>query len=142
MTASFEKITLKADALRQNREDPAFAIRAKNKMKIGIIRCQKTADICRCPCAADLKIEAEGKSSAEGKSPVEIIGFFSCGGCPGKQAVPRAKILVERGAQEIVFASSAPQGKPGKTSCSHRKEVKETVIRNIGDGVRIIEWDH
>ena len=111
-------------------------------MKIGIIRSQKTADICGYPRAADLKIEAEGKSSAGEKGSVEIIGFFSCGGCPGKQAVPRAKILVERGAQAIVFASRSPEGHPGKTSCTHRQEVKETVIRNIGDGIRIIEWDH
>lgn len=110
-------------------------------MKIGIIRCQKTADICGCPCADDLKIDARDKSAGE-KGSVEIIGFFSCGGCPGKQAVPRAKILVERGAQAIVFASRSPEGLPGKTSCSYRQEVKETVIRNIGDGVRIIEWDH
>ncbi|MCK9314974.1 MAG: CGGC domain-containing protein [Verrucomicrobia bacterium] len=110
-------------------------------MKIGIIKCQKTADTCGCPCAADLKIEAEGKSSDGGKGPVEVIGFFSCGGCPGKEAVPRAKILVERGAQAIVFASRASEEHPNETSCPHRQEVKGTVIRNIGDGVRIIEWN-
>jgi predicted metal-binding protein len=41
----------------------------------------------------------------EETGPVEIIGFLSCGGCSGKKAVTRAKMMVDRGAEAIVFAS-------------------------------------
>jgi predicted metal-binding protein len=36
---------------------------------------------------------------------VEIIGFLSCVGCSGKKAVTSVEMMVERGAEAIVFAS-------------------------------------
>ena len=109
-------------------------------MKVGIIRCQQTEDMC--PGTTDFKVATEGKMAFEEVGPVEIIGFVSCGGCPGKRAIPRAKMLVERGAQAIVFASCISKGNPIGMPCPHYKEIKEAVIRKVGDGVRIIEWDH
>ncbi|NCC84080.1 MAG: CGGC domain-containing protein [Clostridia bacterium] len=109
-------------------------------MKVGIIRCQQTEDMC--PGTTDFKIAAEGKMAFEETGPVEIIGFISCGGCPGKRAIPRAKMLVERGAQAIVFASCISKGNPIGMPCPHYQEMKEAVIRKVGDGVRIIEWTH
>lgn len=109
-------------------------------MKVGIIRCQQTEDMC--PGTTDFKVAAEGKMAFEEVGPVEIIGFVSCGGCPGKRAIPRAKMLVERGAQAIVFASCISKGNPIGMPCPHYKEIKEAVIRKVGDGVRIIEWTH
>ena len=84
-------------------------------MKIGIIRCQQTEDIC--PGTTDFKIAAQGKLAFEETGPVEVIGFVSCGGCPGKRAVSRAKIMVERGAQAIVFASCISRGTPIGMPC-------------------------
>ncbi|MDI9401260.1 MAG: CGGC domain-containing protein [Limisphaerales bacterium] len=109
-------------------------------MKIGIIRCQQTEDIC--PGTTDFKIAAQGKLAFEETGPVEVIGFVSCGGCPGKRAVSRAKIMVERGAQAIVFASCISRGTPIGMPCPHFKEMKEAVIRRVGEGIRIIEWTH
>jgi predicted metal-binding protein len=109
-------------------------------MKIGIIRCQQTEDIC--PGTTDFKIAAQGKLAFEETGPVEVIGFVSCGGCPGKRAVSRAKIMAERGAQAIVFASCISRGTPIGMPCPHFKEMKEAVIRRVGEGIRIIEWTH
>ena len=41
----------------------------------------------------------------EETGPVEIVAFLSCVGCSGKRAVSRAKLMVDRGADAIVFAS-------------------------------------
>ncbi len=52
-------------------------------MKVGIIRCQQTEDMC--PGNTDFKVAKEGKMAFENTGPVEVIGFVSCGGCPGKK---------------------------------------------------------
>lgn len=72
-------------------------------MKVGILRCQQTEDMC--PGTTDFKIAAEGSSAFAQIGPCEIVGYLSCGGCPGKRAVTRAKMMVDRGAEAIVFAS-------------------------------------
>lgn len=53
-------------------------------MKIGIIRCMQTEDMC--PATTDLKYAREKKGAFEGiEGDIEIIGINSCGGCPGKK---------------------------------------------------------
>lgn len=79
-------------------------------MKVGIIRCQLTEDMC--PGTTDFKIAKEGTMAFEETGPVEIVGFLSCGGCSGKKAVTRAKMMVDRGAEAIVFASCMKNGNP------------------------------
>lgn len=55
-------------------------------MKAGIIRCMQTEDYC--PGTTDFKIIRERKGVFAGISEeMEITGFVSCGGCPGKKAV-------------------------------------------------------
>lgn len=62
-----------------------------------MIRCQQTEDMC--PGNTDFKVAKEGEFAFEETGPVEVIGFVSCGGCPGKRAVTRAKMMVDRGAE-------------------------------------------
>ena len=65
----------------------------EEKIKVGIIRCQQTEDIC--PGTTDFKVAGEGKAAFSETGGSEVIGFVSCGGCPGKKAVSRAKIKVK-----------------------------------------------
>jgi predicted metal-binding protein len=108
--------------------------------KVGIIRCQQTEDLC--PGTTDFRAAAEGKFAFEPEGPVEIIGFVSCGGCPGKKAVARARVLVERGAESIVFASCISKGNPISFPCPNFTVMKEAIIKKVGDGVRIIDYTH
>jgi predicted metal-binding protein len=109
-------------------------------MKAGIIRCQQTEDYC--PGTTDFKVAKEGKEAFEESGPVEIVGFVSCGGCPGKRAVARAKTLVDRGAQVIVFASCISRGNPVGMPCPHFKLMRKATKNSIGDDVQIIDWTH
>lgn len=109
-------------------------------MKVGIIRCELTEDIC--PGTTDFKIAQEGTLAFEKTGPVEIIGFVSCGGCSGKKAVTRAKVMIERGAEAIVFASCMKKGKPLGFPCPHFAAIKEAVEKNIGAETKIIDWTH
>lgn len=109
-------------------------------MKAGIIRCQLTEDLC--PGAMDFKIAGEGTFAFAETGPVEIVGFLSCGGCCGKKAVARAGMMVDRGAEVIVFTSCMKMGKPIGFPCPHFAAIREAVARKLGPDIRIIDWTH
>ncbi|APG25930.1 MULTISPECIES: CGGC domain-containing protein [Syntrophotalea] len=109
-------------------------------MKVGIIRCQQTEDMC--PGNTDFKVAATGKMAFAEIGPCEIIGFVSCGGCPGKRAVQRAKLMVDRGAEAIVLASCISKGNPIGVPCPHFEIMREAIAKKVGDQIRIIDWTH
>ena len=110
-------------------------------MKIGIIRCMQTEDYC--PGTADFKVISTRKGSFEGDTEeIEIIGFVSCGGCPGKKAVLRAKELVKRGADTIVFASCIKKGTPIGFPCPQAEQMIEAVRKAVGPDIRILDYTH
>ena len=108
--------------------------------KVGIIRCQQTEDMC--PGTTDFKVAQAGKLAFEQTGPVEIIGFSSCGGCPGKRAISRAEIMVERGAESIVFASCISRGNPIGYPCPHYANMRDAIIKAVGNDIDIIEYTH
>lgn len=109
-------------------------------MKVGVIRCQLTEDMC--PGSTDFKVAREGTLAFEETGPVEIIGFVSCGGCSGKKAVTRAKMLVDRGAEAIVFASCMKKGNPIGSPCPHFAAIKGAVEKKLGPDIMIIDYTH
>ena len=109
-------------------------------MKVGIIRCLQTEDMC--PGTTDFKVATEGKLAFEETGPVEITGFVSCGGCPGKKAVSRAQLMVTRGAEAIVFASCISKGNPIGFPCPHFEMMKKSVISKVGPEIKIIDFTH
>lgn len=108
--------------------------------KVGIIRCQQTEDLC--PGNTCLQVTRKGGMAFADTGPVEMIGFVSCGGCPGKRAVARAKLMVDKGAEAIVLASCMSKGNPIGFPCPHYSDIKEAVTNKLGPGVKIIEWTH
>jgi len=110
------------------------------KAKIGIIRCQQTEDMCQGNTC--LKVVAEGKLAFAQTGSCEVVGFVSCGGCPGKRAVSRAKMMVDRGAETIVIASCISKGHPIGVPCPHFMQMKESIAKKIGPDIKIIDWTH
>ena len=109
-------------------------------MKVGVIRCQQTEDMC--PGNTDFKVAKEGKRAFENTGPVEIIGFVSCGGCPGKRAVARARLMVDRGAEAIVLASCISKGTPIGYPCPHYEDIRNALKKKLGTEITLIEWTH
>ncbi len=103
-------------------------------MKVGIIRCQQTEDLC--PGTTDFKIAREGTGAFRETGPAEVVGFVSCGGCPGKRAVARAKMLVDRGAEAIFLASCLSRGNPIGFPCPHFDQMRDAVARKLGPDVK------
>ena len=109
-------------------------------LKVGIIRCQQTEDMC--PGTTDFKVASQGKLAFEETGPVEIVGFVSCGGCPGKKAIKRAEMMVNRGAKAIAFASCISKGNPIGFPCPNFANMRDNIIKAIGEDIKIIEWTH
>ncbi len=108
--------------------------------KAGIIRCQQTEDMC--PGTSCFKVAKGGKLAFEEIGPVEIVGVLSCGGCPGKRAVTRAKLMVDRGAEIIVLSSCISRGNPVGFPCPHYEMIKEAIVKKIGTEIQLIEYTH
>jgi len=109
-------------------------------MKVGIIRCLMTEDMC--PGTMDFHVTKDGKGAFKKIGPVDIVGFVTCGGCPGKRAILRAKMLVEKGAEAIVFASCITRGTPIGYPCPHFLNMRDCIIKAVGSDIKIIEWTH
>ena len=76
-------------------------------MKLGIIRCMQTEDYC--PGTTDFRMLAAHEGAFQNISePIELVGFTNCGGCPGKRAPLRTRLLVERPASAKARPSATP----------------------------------
>lgn len=109
-------------------------------MKVGIIRCQQTEGLC--PGSACFAFAARGNGAFEETGPGEIAGFVSCGGCPGKNVVPRVNMMIERGAEAIAFASCMKRGTPIGFPCPHYAEIRKAVQENLDSPVKILGHTH
>ena len=110
-------------------------------MKVGIIRCMQTEDAC--PGEGCFQAMDERFGAFEGiDESIEIIGFVSCGGCPGKRAPLRARLLVERGADAIAFASCIGKGTPIGYPCPFFRKMLELVKQELPEGAKVFEYTH
>ncbi|AGA67920.1 putative metal-binding protein [Desulfitobacterium dichloroeliminans LMG P-21439] len=110
-------------------------------MKVGLIRCLQTEDMC--PATTCLKVMKEKKFTfAEVEEDIEVVGVNTCGGCPGKKAVTRAAEMVKRGADTIAIASCITKGSPIGFPCPHADQMKQAIVRKVGDTIKIIDYTH
>lgn len=109
-------------------------------MKVAVIRCRQTEDMCG--GSGCFRAAATGTGAFEEVGPVEIIGFVSCGGCPGKKAVTRAKMMADRGAEAIVLSSCITKGTPIGFPCPFAEQIRAAIARKLGDGTAIFDFSH
>lgn len=109
-------------------------------MKVGIIRCQQTEDLC--PGTTDFITAAQGKGAFESLGACEIVGFVSCGGCPGKRAVARARMLLDRGARAVALASCITRGNPIGFPCPNRDMMLDAIRRKLGPEAVLLDHTH
>ncbi len=110
--------------------------------KLGIIRCQQTEDMC--PGTRDFTTAKEGTGSLaeSGIGQCEVVGFVSCGGCPGKKAVTRAAMLKERGAEVIMLASCIGKGTPIGFPCPNKGLMVKAIKAKLGEDFPVLEYSH
>ncbi|MCK9225963.1 MAG: CGGC domain-containing protein [Candidatus Muirbacterium halophilum] len=110
-------------------------------MKLGLIRCLQTEDMCS--GTTDFKVIKNKKLAFKDvEDDIDIIGFVSCGGCPGKKAVSRAEGMVKQGADTIAFCSCITKGNPIGVPCPHAEAIINAVKKKLGNSIKIIDYTH
>lgn len=109
-------------------------------MKAAILRCMQTEDYC--PATTDIRCALDNTGVFADAGPVQLIGINSCGGCPGKKAVLRAREMVRRGADTIVFASCITRGNPIGFACPFAKKMIQAVAQDLGPDITILDYTH
>ena len=110
-------------------------------MRVGLIRCIQTEDMC--PGTTDFICIQEKKGAFKDvEGEIEIVGFNTCGGCPGKKAVTRAARMVRAGADTIALASCITKGTPVGFSCPYAEQIKSAIAKKLGEEIKILDYTH
>ena len=108
--------------------------------KAGIIRCRETEEMC--PGTSDFRVALQGKGAFEATGPVELVGYLTCGGCPGKRAAYRAKMMVDKKGAEVIAMGSCIQKGNHAYPCPFFELMRKEIAEKIGDGVLLLDWTH
>lgn len=96
-----------------------------------------------CPGTTDfMAIRNKRGSFAQLDGDLELVGFTNCGGCPGKRVLLKAKLLIERGAEAIAFASCIRKGTPIGFPCPHHEKMISLVKEKFGESITILDYSH
>lgn len=115
----------------------AFLGKDEKNTKIAVVRCDIVSETC--PGVACFKAFNKRKMHFEeyGKD-AEIIGFFTCGGCPGRRVFRLVDSLIKHGV-DVIHLSSCMLMEGGYPKCPHIDEIKQMIIKK---GVKVVEGTH
>ncbi len=109
----------------------------KRTTKIAVVRCDIVSETC--PGVACFKAFNKRKVHFSEYGPdAEIIGFFTCGGCPGRRVYRLVDSLLKHGV-DVVHLSSCMLMDTGYPRCPHIDEIKKMILKK---GVKVIEGTH
>ncbi len=93
-------------------------------MKVGIIICDRYKNCAGGKCFRAMQ-NREGAFDIYSKNdPLDIVGFTSCGGCPGGNIEYSPEEMIKNGAEAIHFATGFVVGYP---PCPYIKHFKEFI---------------
>jgi predicted metal-binding protein len=105
--------------------------------RIAVVRCERVSEVC--PGVGCFKAFNERRVKFEEYGDdAEIIGFFTCGGCPGRRVYRLLKSL-EKHKLDVVHLSSCMLMEKEYPKCPHLEEIRESIERK---GVRVVEGTH
>lgn len=105
--------------------------------KIAVVRCDIVSETC--PGVACFKAFNKRKVHFEQYGhDAQIIGFFTCGGCPGRRIFRLVDSLMKHDV-DVIHLSSCMLLEKSYAKCPHLEEIKQ-MIKN--KGVRLVEGTH
>ena len=108
----------------------------KEEMKIGIIICDRYRNCAGGKCFRAMK-NKEGAFSIYTDQEIELVGYTSCGGCPGGNVEYSPNEMLKNGVQVIHLATGFIVGYP---PCPFIREFKDTI--EIKYGIPVIIGTH
>jgi predicted metal-binding protein len=106
------------------------------KIKIGIIICDRYKSCAGGKCFRSIK-EKAGAFDIYKDKDVELVGYTSCGGCPGGNIEYAPEELKKNGAKVIHFATGMVVGYPPCPYINHFKEFIKTKY-----GLKVVVGTH
>ena len=94
-------------------------------MKIGIIICERYKNCAGGKCFRAAQKREGAFDIYSRKEPVEIVGYTSCGGCPGGNIEYAPEEMIKNGAESIHFATGLVVGYPPCPYISYFKKFIE-----------------
>jgi len=116
-------------------------IEGDGKMKIGLIRCLQTEDMCGTTLCLKAIKEHMG-AFQDIQEEIELMNINTCGGCPGKKAITRAENMVKNGCDTIVLSSCITQGSPIGFPCPNKDRMLSVLRKRLRDDIRILTYSH
>ncbi|MBZ0181431.1 MAG: CGGC domain-containing protein [Melioribacteraceae bacterium] len=107
-----------------------------NKVKIGIIICDRYNTCAGGKCFRSIK-ERDGAFEIYQEKEVELVGYTTCGGCPGGNIEYAPEELKKNGAEVIHFATGMVVGYPPCPYISHFKNFIESKF-----GMKVVVGTH
>jgi len=100
------------------------------KKRIAIVRCDRTQE--SCPGTSCLtSFSGRLHTFKDYDENVELVGFFSCGGCPGRRIFRLIRNLKEEGGVDIIHVASCILKETPFPKCLHKKDIINS-IKNLG----------
>lgn len=105
--------------------------------KIAVVRCETVSETC--PGVACFRAFNKRKVHFEqyGEN-AEIIGFFTCGGCPGRRIFRLVESLMKHDVN-VIHLSSCMMLEKSYARCPHIDEIKQMILSK---GIKIVEGTH
>ena len=104
---------------------------------VAVVRCDIVAEVCPgigCFKAFDKRSNEFGEYGPK----TRMIGFFTCGGCPGRRVFRLASSLKKHNIDVVHMSSCMLMEKPF-TKCPHKAEIKKSITDL---GIKVIEGTH
>ena len=98
-------------------------------MKIGIIICDRYATCGGGKCFRAVRERAGGFARYAADEPLEVVGYSSCGGCPGGNVEYVPAEMLRNGAQAIHLATGLVVGYP---PCPRQQYFKQYIESRYG----------
>ncbi len=105
--------------------------------RIAVVRCDIVSEVCPGVACFNAFNKRKIHFSEYGKD-AEMIGFFTCGGCPGRRVFRLVDSLIKHNV-DVVHLSSCMLMEKSYSKCPHLEDIKQMIIRK---GVKVVEGTH
>ena len=109
----------------------------RKKVKIGIIICDRYRNCAGGKCFRALRNREGAFSIYKKEDDVEVVGYTTCGGCPGGNVEYAPEEMIKNGAEVIHLATGMVVGYP---PCPYVKYFKDFIETRYG--VKVIVGTH
>ena len=139
--ASVEKkgrdIVTLADVKEAAEQFRALMKKDEKTTKIAVVRCDIVSEVCPGVACFNAFNKRKVHFSGYGKD-AEIIGFFTCGGCPGRRVFRLVDSLLKHGV-DVIHLSSCMLMEKSYSKCPHLEDIRQMILKK---GVKVVEGTH